>query len=120
MITTEIATKKSDKIFVNEFLVDLIPNFIKNKIDDVAILKSAIENQDTDTIKKIGHNWKGVCSSYGFKYLGETGRQFETLAQIQDFNTLKVLVESIPEYLKNIQIEAVPDDESESEEILGH
>lgn len=112
MITTDRSTrsmKVPDKIFVDEFLVDLIPNFIKNKIDDLAVLKSAIENNDFETVRKIGHNWKGVCSSYGFKYLGETGKQFEYLAENKDAASLRLLVESLPEYLKNVQIESIPE-----------
>lgn len=103
-----------DKIYVNEFLLDLIPDFIKNKIKDLAIIKSAIEHEDADTIKKIGHNWKGVCSSYGFNYLGETGKQFEILAQNEDYKGLKLLIETLPEYLKNIQIEIIPDFETDT------
>lgn len=114
MITIDRGTKVPDKIFVDEFLVDLIPGFIKNKIEDLTILKSSLENKDLDTIKKIGHNWKGVCSSYGFNYLGETGKQFEILAQNKDYSSLKLLIESIPEYLRNIQIESVPDKDVET------
>lgn len=109
MITTDRSMKVPDKIFVDEFLVDLIPNFIKNKIDDLAILKSAIEDNDFETVRKIGHNWKGVCSSYGFKYLGETGKQFEYLAENKDLASLRLLIESLPEYLKNVQIESIPE-----------
>lgn len=118
MILSAPTPKVPDKIFVDEFLVDLIPNFIKNKIDDLAVLKNAAENQDFDTIKKIGHNWKGVCSSYGFKYLGETGKQFEYLALNKDLPSIKLLIESLPEYLKNVQIESVPEDEQEINNVI--
>ncbi len=114
MISTDRAMRVPDKIFVDEFLVDLIPNFIKNKIADLAILKSALESKDFDTIKKIGHNWKGVCSSYGFNYLGETGKQFELLAQNEDANSLRILIDGLPEYLRNVQIESVPDFDMEN------
>ena len=118
MILSDTSPKVPDKIFVDEFLVDLIPNFIKNKIDDLTILKNAAEKEDFETIKKIGHNWKGVCSSYGFKYLGETGKQFEYLAQNKDLASIKLLIESLPVYLRNVQIESVPDYELESNDAL--
>lgn len=116
MISIDRTTKAPDRILVDEFLVDLIPNFIKNKIADLAILKTAIDNEDFDAIKKIGHNWKGVCSSYGFKYLGETGKQFEFLAENHDIASLRLLVDSLPEYLKNVQIESIPEYEVEPSE----
>lgn len=114
MITTNSSPKMPDKIFVDEFLVDLIPNFIKNKVADLAVLKNAAENFDFEAIKKIGHNWKGVCSSYGFKYLGETGKQLEYLAQNKDLPSIKILIESLPEYLRNVQIESIPETELDS------
>lgn len=113
MITTESTSMKvPDKIFVDEFLIDLIPNFIKNKIHDLTIIKSALETNDFETIRKIGHNWKGVCSSYGFKYLGETGKQLEHLAEAHDKTSLRFLIESLPEYLRNVQIESIPEYEA--------
>lgn len=115
MMTNEVFKDTPAKIYVNEFLVDLIPGFIKNKFDDLAVLKSAIDNKDAATIKKIGHNWKGVCASYGFNYLGEAGKQFEILAQNEDYASLKLLAESIPEYLRNIQVESVPDEDAEDD-----
>ena len=118
MIISEASPKVPDKIFVDEFLVDLIPNFIKNKIDDLAVLKNAAENRDFETIKKIGHNWKGVCSSYGFKYLGETGKQFEYLAQHKDLASINLLIDSLPEYLRNVQIESVPEYELDDTDVV--
>ena len=118
MIISATSPKVPDKIFVDEFLVDLIPNFIKNKIADLAVLKNAAENIDFEAIKKIGHNWKGVCSSYGFKYLGETGKQLEYLAQNKDLASIKLLIESLPEYLRNVQIESVPEYELDSPNVI--
>jgi|GEM_PF-1706733 len=108
-----IASEKiPNKVYVDEFLIDLIPGFIKNKYADLSLLQIAIESDDFETIKKIGHNWKGVCASYGFNYLGEAGKLFESMSETRDSVTLKQLIDSLSEYLKNVQIERVMSEEA--------
>ncbi len=97
--------KYSDRIMVEQMLADLIPGFLRNKTNDLKILNQAIIDQDYNQIKKIGHNWKGACSSYGFHYLGEVGQQFEELATDKNKDKLKVLIDSLPEYFNNIQVD---------------
>lgn len=113
MTITEISTdeSKKNKIYVDDFIVDLIPNFIKNKLKDLELLGAAIEKKDSDIIKKIGHNWKGVCASYGFDSLAEVGSQLEILAENADFSKIKVLVENLPKYLENVQIISISSSE---------
>jgi HPt (histidine-containing phosphotransfer) domain-containing protein len=105
--------KYSDKVAVEDMLADLIPGFLKNKTTDLGVLNEALEGHDFDKIKKIGHNWKGACSSYGFHYLGEVGKQFEILAGEKNHEKLRVLIGSLPEYLKNVEVDYVASTEEE-------
>lgn len=95
---------KLEKIYVDDYLMDLVPNFIQNKFLDLNKINYAIDNKDLETIKKIGHNWKGVCSSYGFNKLAEIGKKFEILAQNTDYSGIKKIIDHLPTYLKNVQI----------------
>lgn len=94
----------SNEIYVDDFIFDLIPNFIKNKFNDIDQIKTAIENKNPDIIKNIGHNWKGVCSSYGFNRLAEMGKKLELLAVNENYIEIKQIIDALPNYLKNIQI----------------
>lgn len=107
MYTDEFTLKISETVQVEKMLSDLVPGFIKNKFDDLETINSLIENSDFSKIKKIGHNWKGACPSYGFTYLGEVGKQFEILVQNRDYDTLQALVKSLPSYLKNVNVEYI-------------
>ena len=95
----------AETVEVEKMLIDLVPGFIKNKEDDIQSMNSMIEQHDFNKIKKIGHNWKGACPSYGFHYLGEVGKQFEILAQSEDYDSLKHLISTLPNYLKNVTVE---------------
>ncbi len=107
MMDHTFTEKYSDKVSVEDMLADLIPGFLKNKTADLDILNQALNEKNFDQIKKIGHNWKGACSSYGFHYLGEVGKQFEILAAEKNDVKLKVILDSLPKYLKNIEVDYV-------------
>ena len=109
MYSDNFKPKTVETVAVEKMLSDLVPGFIKNKVDDIHLLNSMIEQNDYNKIKKIGHNWKGACPSYGFHYLGEVGKQFEILAQNKDLPSLKDLVKTLPIYLKNVTVEYCAD-----------
>ena len=77
MDTNDFTPKISETVHVEKMLTDLVPGFLKNKYDDVDFINSLIEKNEFSRIKKIGHDWKGACPSYGFEYLGEVGKQFD-------------------------------------------
>ena len=109
MFADNFRTKTVETVAVEKILVDLVPGFIKNKVDDVRMLSLMLEQMDFNKIKKIGHNWKGACPSYGFHYLGEVGKQFEILAQNKDQASLTDLIKTLPIYLKNVSVEYCTD-----------
>lgn len=104
-IENQFNPKLTETVPVEEMLSDLIPGFLKNKADDLHYIHEMIEKKDYKQIKKIGHNWKGACPSYGFNYLGEVGKQFEYLVEQEKYDELKALVDTLPAYLNNVKIE---------------
>lgn len=101
--------KYSDHITVEAMLADLVPGFLNNKINDLITLNQALKRNDYEAFKKTGHKWKGACASYGFHYLGEVGKQFESLAEQKSTAQLTSLLESLPQYLANIDLEFTSD-----------
>lgn len=104
VFANEFAIKTADTISVDEMLKDLIPGFLKNKENEIQQLTEMLEKKDFTKVKKLGHNWKGSCPSYGFHYLGEMGKEFEELIHNEDYTTLKKIVSSLPSYIKNLDI----------------
>ncbi|AGH94578.1 Hpt domain-containing protein [Pseudobdellovibrio exovorus] len=109
-------SKFNEKVFVEDFLAEHIPKFIASKKEEQQKLLEALKRQDFAFIKKIGHNWKGVCSSYGFRYLSDLGAQIELLAEQQKAEELEPLISSVNGYLDNAQIVVLS--ESEMDEYL--
>lgn len=104
-------SKVSEKIFVEDFLADHIPQFISAKKEEVKKLNLALEQGDFAYIKKIGHNWKGVCASYGFRHLSDIGGQIEILSEQKKTQEIKNLLSPVIGYLDNAQIVVISEQE---------
>jgi HPt (histidine-containing phosphotransfer) domain-containing protein len=100
--------KNIRKVFVDEMILDLVPKFLQTRTDDLVKLKTALHNHDYDTVRKLGHNWKGAGSTYGFHYLSIIGEHLEILAYRHDDKNLAELLDSLPDYLSSIDIQCKP------------
>lgn len=89
---------------VDEDLRDYIPTFVNNRIKELQEAKSAMNKNDFDSIRKIGHTFKGCCASYGFSRLGELGKNMEELAIEQNSDELNKTFVQMQEILENYTI----------------
>ncbi len=95
-----------DKIIVNidEDLEDLIPGFLENRVTDIDKLNSAFSENDSETLRSIGHSLKGVGGGYGFMKITEIGAEIESLAKLKDMDKIKCLIEELADYLDRVEI----------------
>jgi HPt (histidine-containing phosphotransfer) domain-containing protein len=91
-------------IVVDRDLEDLIPGFLVNRDKDLIKLETALAQRDFETIRILGHSMKGFGSGYGFDYISEVGLELENTAQSSDVERIEVHIQSIKDYLKNIEI----------------
>lgn len=92
------------KIYIDSELKDLIPSFLTNRLEDIKAIQSAIAKSDFDTIRMIGHNLKGIGSSYGFDDITVLGKALETASQCKDMRDIRLLTQKIIDFLENIEI----------------
>lgn len=91
-------------VYVDEDLQEIIPQFLKNREEDLQKLKDAIARKDFESIQSIGHNLKGSGSGYGFHEVTRFGVALEDGAKEKDLSLLKLLVEEMADYMENIDI----------------
>lgn len=89
---------------VDKDLQSLIPAFLKNRQNEVELLKLAIEEQDFKSLERIGHILKGVAPSYGFEKLGEYGSLLEIKSKANAKEDCTSIVEKIARYVTNVTI----------------
>lgn len=93
-----------NKVYIDQDLEFLIPQFLENREEDIKKLEKLIEESDFEQIRIIGHSMKGSGGGYGFDYLTEIGSQIEKNAELKNKEKIKSSITELKDYLKNIEI----------------
>ncbi len=94
-------------VTVDRILEDLIPGFLKNRQADVEAFEKMYAELDFDSILRLAHQLKGVGPNYGFHELGQMALVIEEAAKQKNAEPIKVTVDQIRYYIKNVKIEFV-------------
>lgn len=82
-----------------EFLIPYVGEFLERRFKELEELKLSNESHDFPTVKKIAHNWAGVCKPYGFEALANIARDIERLAEEKNAPQISETASEIEEYL---------------------
>jgi len=85
-------------------LADLIPDFLEGRRQDVAAILKSLEQNDTETIRILGHNMKGCGGGYGFDAITDLGRSLEQAAKNGDVEEFKKKAAELSVYLDSLNI----------------
>jgi len=89
---------------VDKDLEDLIPEFLDNRRSDVDSIRSAVANDDYETVRVLGHSMKGSGGGYGFDDITEIGGALEQAAKRKDNTAIGNELEKLASYLARIEI----------------
>lgn len=82
----------------------MIPGFLVSRRQEVKDIHAAIEKSDFESIRVLGHNMKGISSSYGFPPITEFGRQIEEAASRKSPEDIRKPVVGLADYLERVQV----------------
>jgi histidine phosphotransfer protein HptB len=113
-IKTEIVSKPPEPatalnmekivIHADPEIADLIPKFLDNRQKDINLIESALEKNDFEAIRMLGHSMKGAGGGYGFDGVTEIGRNLEEAAKEADSNKIRNGVQELAEYLRRVEV----------------
>jgi HPt (histidine-containing phosphotransfer) domain-containing protein len=92
-------------VVIDSDIKELIPDFLAGRRLDADALANAAATANYHEVKKIAHRIKGSGGSYGFACIHEFGKKIGTAAGEENQKQLIELVESLVDYLENIEIE---------------
>lgn len=95
------------QIKIDAELEDLVPVFLSNLKKNIILIQNAMQAKDIETIRKLGHNMKGSGGGYGFDYISQIGQEIEESAKSSDLDKITISLNSLENYLSQIQIEYV-------------
>ena len=86
-----------------------VERFLERRRREVQTLREALAGGDLEEIRRIGHNLKGVGSSFGFPELTGLGGQLENAARAADDGTVRHVIDQLVAYLARTEPARVPE-----------
>lgn len=99
------AAVQGDTVQIESFFQDLIPGFLRNRIQEFPLLEKMYFERDYEAMKKMGHKLGGTASSYGFQKLGELAKELEKAGQDQDVMRARFIIDQIRHHIMHVKIE---------------
>jgi CheY-like chemotaxis protein len=87
-------------------IMDLVPSYIESRHIEMEEISMALQKSDFHVIRILGHNMKGVASSYGFEALSQLGALLEESAVLKDRESTVLIFQKIKTYLASLNIKA--------------
>lgn len=89
---------------IDRDLEDLIPGYLENRRKDMGSIRQALEKEDLEAIRVIGHTMKGSGGGYGFDRITDIGRTLEEAAKNGSKEKILQQADELSKYLDNIDI----------------
>ena len=98
--------QSSDRLVVqvDPEIKDIVPIFLKNRLDDIESLSKALEERNFEAIRTLGHSMKGSGGGYGFQAITVIGQSLEQAAKCRSPREIERLVEELASYLERVEV----------------
>jgi len=67
----------------------LVPGYLSRRRKDLDFLRESLERQDLESVRRMGHDWKGSGTGYGLPAVSETGAAIEQAAVDADVDEIR-------------------------------
>jgi HPt (histidine-containing phosphotransfer) domain-containing protein len=91
---------------VDPDLIEIVPQFLENVIDDIAAIGEAVAEGDFEKARILGHSMKGAGAGYGFDRLSDYGKVIESAAAAKDASLIDAQVANVRAYLAAVVVES--------------
>ena len=85
-------------------LEDLIPDYLKNRRNDIETMRSDLSSGDFETIRITGHSMKGSGGGYGFDHITEIGKCIEDAAKAKNEDEINKQISELASYLDRVSV----------------
>jgi PAS domain S-box-containing protein len=89
---------------VEEEFRSLMPGFLVNRRQDVESIRRALDEDDFETIRSLGHGMKGAGGCYGFDSISELGEGFERAAHEKSNIEIRKRLAELTSYLERVEL----------------
>jgi CheY-like chemotaxis protein len=101
---TYIVQEKRSVAHIAQDLKDLIPGYLEELQSDINRMQDAIEKQDYETVRMLGHTLKGSGGGFGFDPITDIGLEIEDAAIEKNCKNIEKSIHELSDYLDNVEI----------------
>ncbi len=91
-------------VAVDVDIIDLIPGYLENRWGDVHTIRSALQDGDFETIRRLGHSMKGSGGGYGLDPVTDMGSGLEEAAKAEDADAAWQWLEKLEGFLQRVKV----------------
>jgi len=91
-------------VHVEKDMEALVLRFLSRKRGDIVRLRGALASDDFETIRRIGHDFKGSGEAFGFPELSAFGAGLECAAQSSNVRALRDQVTAVEQFLLRLRV----------------
>ncbi len=99
--------KKQDEnsiVHIDAELEELTDDFLKNRKKDIKSLRKALDKDDYQNIRTLGHKMKGTGGAYGFDAVSDLGGSLEQAAEDRNSEEISKLIAELSAYLEQVKV----------------
>ena len=89
---------------VDPGLEAIVPGFLENRRRDVQRIETALQQNDLNTIRGIGHRMKGDGGGYGFDAISTIGDSMEQAAAREDRDEIRRHAAELIDFLARVTV----------------
>ena len=91
-------------LHIDPGLEEIVPGFLENRRRDVQTLETALQQNDLNTIRVIGHRMKGDGGGYGFDVISTIGDGMERAAAREDRDAIRRHIAELIDFLARVTV----------------
>jgi len=90
-------------VHVDADLEDLLPGFLQDWEEEVRAMREALEKNNYETIRKLGHDMKGIGGSCGLDVITDMGNGLAEAAKAMDQDLIRKNLDTLSGYLERVE-----------------
>jgi chemotaxis protein histidine kinase CheA len=91
-------------VYIDPGLEEIVPGFLVNRRRDLQTLETALQQDDLNTIRVIGHRMKGDGGGYGFDVISTIGDGMERAAAREDRDAIRRHTAELIDFLTRVTV----------------
>ena len=101
---TSTTVSGDSDVVVEDDIVDLVPEYVAARRQDVMTLRERLKGGDLDAIARLGHKMKGAGAGYGLPEVSRLGRGLEDAAREGAAGAITPLIDDLERHLGHLRI----------------